>query len=231
MAQNIGKQLGCANQSLEDTIRKYTAMFDNYEEDWDDALSLEEVTSMIRSEKLDVDEEKFFKICDADGDGQLTKEEFIQGIVGATVADMFKDLCKKYDTNGDGFLDRAEIVSALIDTGFTKADAEAEVKGKIKKCDTDEDGKVTYEEFMVGFLKRRFGLVYNPKKMLGCSNGTLLQTIKKYSDLFDKYRTDTDGDDLFAEEEGEDTLSIDEVKKNDKGRKLRKRPRGIIQVL
>ena len=54
---------------------------------------------------------------------------------------------RKFDTNGDGFLTKDEIVGVLTRPGGGAPLTEAEAEAYIARYDTDQDGKLSIDEF------------------------------------------------------------------------------------
>jgi Ca2+-binding EF-hand superfamily protein len=88
-----------------------------------------------------------FERSDKDGDGFVTKEEFAAG----------RELMfSQIDANGDGALDQAELDKAheafrqrASESGHQLPPPEGDHHGRfMKRLDTNEDGKITAEEFV-----------------------------------------------------------------------------------
>ncbi len=69
------------------------------------------------------------------------------------------ELCTKHfaavDTNGDGNIDRAEIITFYLahHAGSTQADAEAAGDWLIKQLDVNGDHQISLEEYITGMKK------------------------------------------------------------------------------
>lgn len=57
------------------------------------------------------------------------------------------------DQNGDGFLSRAEIKSGFIDF-FQQDMKDDEIEEIISRADFDNNGKISYSEFIVATMKK-----------------------------------------------------------------------------
>ncbi|MEU7745664.1 EF-hand domain-containing protein [Nonomuraea sp. NPDC049158] len=113
--------------------------------------------------------DKRFTLYDADGDGVLTRDDFqiaatrflaAFGVppdsakgrdVVAAYASMWNALIHSADDDSDGHLSRAEFVAYLAGQEF-RTSGYAATAGRIAEsvltvCDTDGDGRISYEEF------------------------------------------------------------------------------------
>ena len=54
---------------------------------------------------------------------------------------------KMIDANGDGFITREELKKGLAKFGLDVDDSK--IESMVKKADTDKDGKINYDEFLV----------------------------------------------------------------------------------
>ena len=57
------------------------------------------------------------------------------------------------DTNGDGMLDRAELIAAARSGALPEGGDEAQLDAAIAKMDTDGDGKISRDEWLAFFTK------------------------------------------------------------------------------
>ncbi|HVY60606.1 MAG TPA: EF-hand domain-containing protein, partial [Planctomycetota bacterium] len=80
------------------------------------------------------------KRLDKDGDGQVSLAEFLDGPAGNVPKDRFK----KYDKDGSGFLERAELEGLSADMG---REARKRLPEFLARYDDDYDGKVQRSEF------------------------------------------------------------------------------------
>ena len=103
---------------------------------------------------------------DKNDDGVLTVDEFIYccrrlqiGLMDAgEIADTLRDAFRFFDRNGDGYVSTKELRKALSTIGdkLTKAESAK----LFKRIDANNDGKISYEEFVSEFTAKmpKFGM-------------------------------------------------------------------------
>jgi len=149
-------QVGCNNDKVRDDMKRYLAAFDEYDKDHSGTLDKEEIRNILKKAGAESDTNKYFNYCDADGDGRITKAEFMKGLCGFTLEENFQKICIAYDKDKSGTLEKNEIIGALKDCGFDVSGAEADgIDRLIKKLDKNGDGQLQYDEFISGFLKEK----------------------------------------------------------------------------
>jgi len=86
--------------------------------------------------------------CDADGDGKLSKAEFVDYCLNRPKDDYqrIKRAFKMFDRDGDGTLDMKEFRELLTTEGEPLT--EEEFAAVMKQVDHDQDGKVSIDEFL-----------------------------------------------------------------------------------
>ena len=65
-----------------------------------------------------------------------------------------KDVFKQFDKNGDGVLERDELLDGYIQLGKTKEQAEKIVDKIMREIDLNGNGSVDYSEFLMANLSR-----------------------------------------------------------------------------
>ena len=56
-----------------------------------------------------------------------------------------REVFRQYDKNGDGYITADELRAVSKESVTDK-----EISDLIKKCDIDKDGKISFEEFVIG---------------------------------------------------------------------------------
>lgn len=97
-------------------------------------------------ERWKVDE--LLKAVNPEGDGYITIDEFYSamkrpGVVEGT--SRLREMFFKFDDNKDGRATKEQILQGFEDMGIEVDD---EIKEKINKLDTNNDGKVAYQDFV-----------------------------------------------------------------------------------
>lgn len=87
-------------------------------------------------------------VLDTDGSGTLSPQEFaaISAMSGGTLTeDQFQRLFAHFDSNGDGYVDRDELTTAM--QSMNEYQGPQSVDDALAESDTNGDGRVDYEEF------------------------------------------------------------------------------------
>jgi len=140
----------------------FTLMIKAADLDGNGFISAEELKNFALTLKLEEEDEvdgivnMFMSMGDTDGDRKLSIEEvtklFTEGPKKDDPKEEMKRMFRMYDTNGDGFISKKEILGLFKTMGFVdEDDTPGEVKMIINmmmsKYDEDKDGKMNYDEF------------------------------------------------------------------------------------
>ncbi|XP_022303726.2 neo-calmodulin-like isoform X1 [Crassostrea virginica] len=131
------------------TENYWLEFFDKTDENRDGTLSIAELKKALIenyncTDLSDSEIEEMFRDIDKNGDGQITKEEFLSEMMKTERKTAVKEAFQKIDKSGDGKLQKAEVEAAMRDIGhFT----EEEIDKMIKKADKNNDGVIDLEEF------------------------------------------------------------------------------------
>lgn len=114
----------------------------------DGNVSIQELRKMVveglGQRKTDREIAEMFRDIDKNGDGQITKEEFLSEMMKTERRTAVKEAFQKIDKNGDGKLQKAEVAAALREIGHYTED---EIEKMIKKADKNNDGVIDLGEF------------------------------------------------------------------------------------
>ncbi|XP_077991553.1 neo-calmodulin-like [Glandiceps talaboti] len=115
-----------------------------------DTNELENVLKSLGQNPTEADVRDMIKKFDADGNGTIEVDEFVttmQKVIKVpSCEEDVREAFNVFDADNSGYITADELrhVSALIGVGFS----DDVVEEKIRKADTDGDGKVQYEEFL-----------------------------------------------------------------------------------
>ncbi|KAK7499746.1 hypothetical protein BaRGS_00009087 [Batillaria attramentaria] len=131
---------------------KYKQLFEKFDADGNGYLSITEFRNLLKaadSSLRDSQIAEFFVFLDGPrGDRRLTFEEFTKGIEHILdYSAKAKALFKKYDTNGDGVLDRDELRRLLRDLSGGKM-TDSEMDQILRDADKNGDNKIALDEFI-----------------------------------------------------------------------------------
>ncbi|KAI3717898.1 hypothetical protein L1987_69809 [Smallanthus sonchifolius] len=140
IAENLSKE----------EIQGLKSMFMNMDTDKSGTITYEELkTGLARlgSKLTESEVRQLMDAADVDGNGSIDYIEFITATMHRHKLEREEDLYKAFqhfDTDGSGFITRDELESAMKEYGMGD---EATIKEIISEVDTDNDGKINYEEF------------------------------------------------------------------------------------
>ncbi|CAH1244824.1 TNNC2 [Branchiostoma lanceolatum] len=143
------------------------AMFDKHDVNKDGTISSSELKAVVKEFGLPPCEhlvEQIIKDCDTNGNGTLELDEFnvvIQVLqqVKAAMADPatmeaeMKQMFQEFDKNGDGFLTKEEMQTALTKVHSINMTGDACEK-ILNVADKNKDGKLDYNEFVNMILQK-----------------------------------------------------------------------------
>merc|ERR1711872_808523 len=135
-------------------------MIDAADKDGDGFLTAEELKSMMMKMAPEEDDHDMMinmiiRMCSTDGTRKVKAEEvvsyFIDGPKEKSPQEEAKMMFKMFDTNGDGYIDKKELVKYMKEMVCDDDDDDSDLKFMMKlmvaSADEDEDGKLNYEEF------------------------------------------------------------------------------------
>ncbi|XP_078613325.1 neo-calmodulin-like [Branchiostoma floridae x Branchiostoma japonicum] len=113
----------------------------------DGKVTAEELIKLADKMDDNISEEKkqeyrdWVKTIDTDGDGAVSVQEFLVLVEKEIKPYIFK----QFDKDGSGYITRDELRQGMAAEGREVSDEELDLA--LKEMDTDEDGKINYEEF------------------------------------------------------------------------------------
>ncbi|EFJ07310.1 calcium dependent protein kinase 34 [Selaginella moellendorffii] len=140
----------------EEEIIKLKDMFKQMDTDNSGTITFEELKAGLAkqgSNMIDAEIRQLMEAADVDGNGTIDYLEFIQASMHLNKMDRGDHLHAAFqniDTDGSGYITMEELEAALVKHGLGVEDA----KDIIKEVDTDNDGRINYDEFCAMMLKR-----------------------------------------------------------------------------
>lgn len=168
-----GKRKGNTSKYSKKEVLQLKAVFDQEDTDESGEVSFSELAKSFQGSNLDGQADTLFQKLDVDGDGTLTFMEYMKlyypyaskkdleimhawacpkgpqrpPTPEATLSEdqlaEIREIFCLYDTNGDGVLERSELVNAMVATGYD----EDEIEDLFDEYDKDGSNRVEYGEF------------------------------------------------------------------------------------
>ncbi|CAG5122703.1 unnamed protein product [Candidula unifasciata] len=152
------KKKECETETVEPEFREdtrllyFTAEFQSLGDmTKDNHLRLEEFTRLMLLLGYPSDEEEVEKIWTSIGlpdGGLMTLDDYLKLMSNEEIrskTDTWRKLFAKFDTNGNGFASKSEVVTGLQEIGI---DITPTLRAKIEGMDTNKDGNISYAEFL-----------------------------------------------------------------------------------
>ena len=155
----MAPRLKLTNEQVEKMKKEFLLL----DVDGDGTITVNELESVLRTltKKLEVSEDdikRTLKELDQDGDGTIDLEEYANSRNHKTDRDLLhralvtrskiRTEFKMYDRNHSGYVSKGELIQAIkARTGITIT--LEHIEKIIEDIDTNEDGKVNYEEFVL----------------------------------------------------------------------------------
>ncbi|KAM7506255.1 hypothetical protein LguiB_005159 [Lonicera macranthoides] len=139
-----------AESLSEEEIKGLKAMFKNIDTDKSGTITYEELKSglaRLGSKLSEAEVQQLMEAADVDGNGTIDYIEFITATMHRHKLETDEHLLKAFrffDKDDSGFITMDELESAMKEYGMGD---EATIKEIISEVDTDNDGKINYEEF------------------------------------------------------------------------------------
>lgn len=138
------------SQQEADTLHKAFVAIDA---NGDGLITVDELKDAIGNNLEKASElQKLIEVADLDGDGKLSYKELKLTTVHAKLKDKEERIWRsfaKFDLNGDGYVSKDEIAAVL-------GKDSSEAKEIIAEVDDNDDGQISYEEFMKMWFDKQF---------------------------------------------------------------------------
>ncbi|MED6216178.1 Calcium-dependent protein kinase 33 [Stylosanthes scabra] len=140
-----------AENLSEEEIQGLKAMFTNIDTDNSGSITYEELRAGLQrlgSKLTEAEVRQLMDAADVDGNGSIDYIEFITATMHRHRLERDEHLYKAFqyfDKDNSGFITRDELESAMKEYGMGD---EATIREIISEVDTDNDGRINYEEFV-----------------------------------------------------------------------------------
>lgn len=139
-----------AENLSEEEIKGLKAMFANMDTDKSGTITYEELKSglaRLGSRLSEAEVKQLMEAADVDGNGTIDYIEFISATMHRHRLERDENLYKAFqyfDKDSSGYITRDELAAAMKEYGMGD---ESSIKEIISEVDTDNDGRINYEEF------------------------------------------------------------------------------------
>ncbi|XP_027333838.1 calcium-dependent protein kinase 9-like isoform X4 [Abrus precatorius] len=139
-----------AENLSEEEIQGLKAMFTNMDTDKSGTITYEELKAGLQrlgSKLTEAEVKQLMEAADVDGNGTIDYIEFITATMHRYRLERDEHLYKAFqyfDKDGSGYITKDELETAMKEYGMGD---EATIKEIISEVDTDNDGRINYEEF------------------------------------------------------------------------------------
>ncbi|KAK1320122.1 Calcium-dependent protein kinase isoform 2 [Acorus calamus] len=145
-----------AENLSEEDIKGLTQMFKSMDTDQSGTITYEELKtglSRLGSKLAESEVKQLMEAADVDKSGSIDYIEFITATMHRHRLERDENLCKAFkyfDKDDSGFITRDELKQAMTEYGMGD---EATIDEILKDVDTDNDGRINYEEFVAMMRK------------------------------------------------------------------------------
>eukprot|EP01010_Urceolus_cornutus_P001255 NODE_1785_length_757_cov_233.840395_g1387_i0.p1 GENE.NODE_1785_length_757_cov_233.840395_g1387_i0~~NODE_1785_length_757_cov_233.840395_g1387_i0.p1 ORF type:complete len:198 (-),score=61.37 NODE_1785_length_757_cov_233.840395_g1387_i0:162-701(-) len=144
------------NALSQEQIEDFREVFHLFDKDGDNSIAVVELRTAMKSLGLNPTEEEVKEMIsevDVDGSGAIDFQEFLALMARSTtdvvIEQQLKEAFAVFDTNGDSFISKDELrdgIARLIKQTLTNEEAEEIIIES--KYDEDQDGKISFDEFV-----------------------------------------------------------------------------------
>ena len=137
----------------DETINQFHYLFDLFDKDSSGTITTKELGTVMRNLGQNPSEEELKQLIrevDLNGDGTIDFKEFLCLMVkkmdDSDIDQELQDAFKFFDGDKDGYITSLELRNAMNNLGDEYTPEEAEEM--VKEGDLDNDGKISFDEFM-----------------------------------------------------------------------------------
>lgn len=162
---------------FKERLKTLRGMFEQYDEDSNESIEPHELKTFLEDLQLHLPEneiENIFQYCDVDGSKGIQFNEFIVLLCLihilteplssdnspkaelaqlGQVFDKIVEIFLFFDQNGDGKLNKKDMVKTMNETNPRERSPAHITKNRFREMDWDKNGQVTFREFLFGFIK------------------------------------------------------------------------------
>ena len=168
--ESFQKMHGLDNDALKNVYKQFLAV----DTDKSGLVDINEFCRLLRVERSQF-VERLFGMFDTDKSGTIDLKEFVVGLSNVGTAareDKVKFAFQVFDLDGSGTIDPDELKKIVKATNMASAkQLDRKTEWLMKQCDTDEDGNISYEEFVN--LAKKFPNIVFPAYSLASGLGGL----------------------------------------------------------
>merc|ERR1719347_139688 len=133
-------------------LSDYREIFNTFHIDGDGSITVKELATVLNQMGHEASEETLGQMlgeADTDGDGSIDFDEFTDMMMKKEdykqEEDKIREAFHSFDLDGDGFITKEELKTALRNMG--QQITEEEIAHMLEMADADGDGQITFEEF------------------------------------------------------------------------------------
>jgi len=145
----------------EEAMAQVEAAFKEMDTDNDGKISSSDLKKALEKNGAKVTDEdiaNIMSVADQDGSGSISFEEFATVIASAAfikikIAMVLYSLFTAIDTDGTGYITKDNLKVIAEQAGLTGKAGDEKINEVMAACDKEGDGKISFEEFVVGAIE------------------------------------------------------------------------------
>eukprot|EP01012_Entosiphon_sulcatum_P050990 TRINITY_DN699_c0_g1_i1.p2 TRINITY_DN699_c0_g1~~TRINITY_DN699_c0_g1_i1.p2 ORF type:complete len:177 (-),score=57.12 TRINITY_DN699_c0_g1_i1:99-629(-) len=155
--EEFKRKSSAAIQNLtHEQIQEFREVFHLFDKDGDDTINVNELGTAMRSLGQNPTEEEvagMIREVDVDGSGSIDFQEFLalmaRSSTDTIIEEQLREAFKAFDQDDDGFISHKELKDGMYKLiGQKLSDEEVDEIIFESKFDEDQDGKISFEEFV-----------------------------------------------------------------------------------